>query len=400
MLDASRSMFRTDYSPNRLEACKSAILHFIQSRMTHDSVVGSSSAYSVVVISDAAKKVFDFTDSASYDQIASYFADLTCHGRSALGEGVGMAIKILIEDIRTNGARSPKIIIFSDGKYTNSKVDPIKMANLSQQLGIKMDTIRVGDVEHFSILKQLADTTGGKYSYANNAAIILNYVAELATSNMELPSSTPRKSKEKVSAKVLKKIAAPLLDENEMNRGTEDQKGLIERLRGTKSYERCSICFQPNDPYSKTSFSISGRFCPNCGTPMHTTCASMWAKNQDKEGDGTIFRCVHCLYLLQIPASVQTAVRMHQSMMKTMKGTQSDKKSPQSYSVSTALASSFGEEAMYSACPVCDGIFEEKDEVLKCGNPDCNAIYHSHCFDKLSNHTCKSCGSKMTRLFQ
>ncbi len=392
-------MFRTDYSPNRLEACKTGILNFMQTRINHDGAVGSSSAYSLVIINDAARKVFDFSDTASFDQFTTYFETLACHGRSALGEGVGMAIKILIEDIRTNGARSPKIIIFSDGKYTQSKVDPIKMANLSQQLGIRMDTIRVGDVEHFSILKQLADTTGGLYNYANNATLIVNYVNELATSNIELPSSNLSKSKENVSTKVLKKIAAPLLDESEMNRGTKDQKGLLERLRGTKSYERCSICFQPNDPYSKTSFSISGRFCPNCATPMHTTCASMWAKNQDKQGDGTVFRCVHCLYLLKIPASVQTAVRMHQSLKKDMKGAQGRSHTPQSFPVSQAVASSYGEEAMYSACPVCDGIFEEDDQVLKCGNPDCHAIYHLKCFNKLTNHACKSCGAKMTRLF-
>ncbi len=393
-------MFRTDYSPNRLEASKQGLLRYVLGRVNHDANVGSNSSFGLVIINKSAKKIFNINDNAKYDQFSQYFKSLKSHGTSALGESIGKAIKILIEDLRTNGARSPKILIISDGKASPSKVDPIKMANLSQQLGMKIDTIRIGEVEHFNILKQISDISGGIYNFADNTQTIERFADELAVANIDFSPASPLKSKNIISRKVLKKIAAPLLSEKEMRKGTEDQKSLIARLRGTKSFEKCSICFQSDDPISKTNFSISGRYCPNCATPLHISCASMWAKNQDKQGDGTVFRCVHCLYLLKIPASVQTAVRMHQTIKKDMKYEQKKTHQVKSCNVKIVRAKLLGDSALYSDCPVCNSIFEENDQVVKCGNNHCNAIYHKECFEKkLINHICKSCGTKLITLF-
>ena len=275
----------------------------------------------------------------------------------------------------------------------------MKMAVLSQQLGIHIHTLHLGDADPFNIMNKLATQTGGKYFYLNNGPAILSATQELAEGNTVLQGMAYKQKKENIARKVKKKIAAPLLTEKEMGKGTSDQKSLISRLRGSTSYEKCSICFQANDPFSKSPFSISGRYCPNCSIPMHTSCASMWAKNQDKGGDGTVFRCVHCLYLLKIPAAVQTAVQMHQNVQRDMRQRQKHGSHQRSFSISQHVARTLGEQALYSACPVCSGIFDEDETVIKCGNPDCSGLYHQKCQQKLPNMVCKICGSKMVELF-
>lgn len=395
ILDASRSMYRSDYSPNRLEASKQGILNFISSRIENEDAMGGTTAFAFVVIKDNPKMIFDLNDGARFNEFLKALNEIKCGGINTLGKGLGMAIKILIEDIRTNGARVPRILLFSDGKFKTRQIDPMKMAKLSQQLTIHIDAVRVGDVEPFNIMKRISENTDGKFFYANNIQGILITTLDLAQSNFEAPGSSYQKGKILIPNMVLKKIAKPLLTEAEMNKGSNDQKEVLARLRGTKQYDKCSICFQSNDPISRTGFRISGRFCPNCAMPMHMSCASMWAKSQDKSGDGTVFRCVHCLYLLKLPASVQTAVRMHTEVKR--KGTK--RREIQTFNVTPISVQRLGDVALYSACPVCNGIFEEDETVIKCGNPSCKAIYHLNHFDQLPNHICKLCGNKLVKLF-
>ncbi len=390
VIDTSRSMFRRDYQPNRLGACKNALLKFVESRFENDESVGGSTAFALIVFDSRARTIIDFPDGARYEQIKEALEkEVSCGGKSALGDGIGKAIKLLIEDIRSAGARIPRLLIFSDGKFTKSKVDPLKMANLAKQLQMHIDTFRIGEVEHFNVMKRLSDITNGKYTYSNNSQNFLESAEEMGYSNIEAHGAAYVK---KGFTAIHKKIAAPLLSESQMSKGTNDQQDLIAQLRGTKSYKQCSVCFMSDDPMSKTSFNISGRYCPNCGKPMHVSCASMWAKSNDKEGDGTVFRCPQCFYLTKIPASVQTAVKMHQEVKKEEK-TQSSAANVPSYQVSAVMANSLGDAAMYSACPVCNGIFEEDEQVISCPNEMCNAIYHMNCFSKLKDGRCKSCGS-------
>ncbi len=400
LLDTSRSMFRRDYSPNRLDACKHALMHFIQTRQDNEATLGGSSAFALISIDTAPEIKINLDDYATRDIFEELFESCTPKGNSAIWDGFAFALKVLIEDIRHSGARAPHIIMISDGKASPSRVDPEKMANLAKQTGIRVDTIKIGDVETVNLLKQIATISEGQYYFADNLNELVEIMTRLATPNVIPTGGNYGGKKRIISRKVLKKIAVPLRSESEMNKGSTDQKELISRLRGTKSYQKCSICFQSDDPYTKGSFSLSGRYCPNCGTPMHASCAAQWGRNQDKEGDGTIFRCVHCLYLLKIPSSMQTKVQMHQNLIKETRARKKKQTQVQTFNVAPQLANTLGEAALYSACPVCSGIFEEDDQVIACGNPDCNAIYHLAHFDKLPNHRCKVCGAKLVRLFQ
>jgi len=319
VLDNSRSMHRADYTPSRLTACKNAILRLMQARHKHDQ----SSCFGLVTFSNSADTILEVSAAPDYAAMEEALKEVKPVGNSALGDGIGKAIKVLIEDIRISGARVPRIVVFSDGKHNNSQVEPAKMAQLAQQLGMKIDTFRIGEVEHINILKRLSELTGGKYIYSSDSNQLLTAAEDYGESNIEAHGAAYQKGKG--MGGVLKKIAAPLLTEEEMFKGSQTQQDVIAKLRGTKSYQKCTICFTEKDPMTGTAFSIAGRYCPNCGQPMHVSCAGMWAKNNDKTGDGSVFRCPHCFYLLSLPASVQTVTRMHQEVkmeVKAQKATQ------------------------------------------------------------------------------
>ena len=133
---------------------------------------------------------------------------------------------------------------------------------------------------------------------------------------------------------------------------------------------------------------------PKLWYAIHMTCASMWAKSNNKESDGTVLRCPHCFYLLKVPAAVQTATKLHQEVKNEAKTAASSNQTQQVFMPKRVVASSLGDAAMYSACPVCSGIFDENETVVACGNSHCNAIYHESCFNQIANSTCKVCGAK------
>jgi uncharacterized protein YegL len=389
ILDVSRSMYRTDYAPNRLEACKTAIMRLMQARVKHDT----SSCFGLVTVHDSADTLIDLKDAPDLTQMQENFREIKPHGNSAIGDGIGKAIKVLIEDIRISGARVPRMVLFSDGKVTKSQVDPMKMAQLAQQLSMKIDTFRIGEVEHINVMKRLSELTGGKYNYSSDASQLLNAAQDYGESNIEAHGAAYQKGKG--DNRILKKIGAPLLTEEEMNAGSSSQQDLIAKLRGTKAYQKCTICFSDKDPITKGPFSLTGRYCPNCSQPIHLSCAGMWAKNNDKAGDGTVFRCPHCFYLLTIPASVQTVTQMHQDVKREIKVQKAEAPQEQYYTATEHLAAELGDTAMYNACPVCSGIFEEDDRVMKCGNTFCNGVYHKQCFAQLPDHRCKLCNTKL-----
>ena len=141
-------MFRTDFKPNRLACCINAVKKLIHQRLDLDS----SSAFSIVSFSDKAEKIIDFTNIES--ELYQSLESLNFEGKSALGEGLAISIKIIIEELRKIMAKLPRILIISDGNYTKTAIDPVKMARLAQGLGIKIDSFRIGEMSQLNILKR------------------------------------------------------------------------------------------------------------------------------------------------------------------------------------------------------------------------------------------------------
>ncbi len=382
-IDTSRSMFRTDYKPNRLICSINAVKKLINERLNLDN----SSAFSIVKFSDSAEKLTEFSsfETELYEPLGS----LSLGGKSALGDALALSIKLVIEELRKIMAKAPRILVISDGSYTKTAIDPVKMARLAQGLGIKIDSFRIGEMSQLNILKRLCDLTGGNYYYSNSPSSLLDSAQRLADDNFKAPSVKSEKLIEK--PEFLRKIAANLLRVQDL---TKSQETRIKQIRGEADYKKCTICFSENNPYTKGSFYLTGRYCPNCQTPYHVHCLAAWASSQTDQtlSESGTCRCPHCFYLLKIPSEVTQIQKL-----KILTGTSTQKEigaqKPEIIPADLTNISSLGEEALYKSCPVCHLIFEEHQEVVRC--PECNEIYHIDCFKKLDNSLCKTCFSKL-----
>ncbi|MFX0186245.1 MAG: VWA domain-containing protein [Candidatus Hodarchaeota archaeon] len=384
-IDTSRSMFRTDFKPNRLYSCINAIKKLIQKRFEEDG----KSTFAIVSFSDNANKVSDFTSVES--QLSDMLDSLTIGGRSNMGDGIALSIKILIGELRKVMANIPRILLISDGINTETINDPIKMARLAQGLNIKIDTFRLGVMSQLNILKKLSDLTKGKYYYSNDSKSLLAIAQKFADSNIKIPGSDMESLIKNPS--FLRKIAAKLLRVQDL---TKTQELRLKQIRGEADFKKCTICFQEDDPTTKGSFYLTGRYCPNCQTPYHIHCLAGWAMSQTDEtsAESGTCRCPHCFYLLNIPLEVTQAQKLRSlSGLKYQKQENSQKS--EILPATLENISDLGDDAIYSSCPICHYIFEENQQVVKCGDTECRTLYHIECFQKLENGQCKSCGNKL-----
>lgn len=385
-IDTSRSMYRRDFKPNRLVSCINAIKILINERFNIDNF----SAFSMIKFSNDAKKLVDFTTSGYVHKLNEALDSLRCGGYSALGNALGLSIKILIGELRKVGAKTPRILLISDGISLKSTVDPLKMARLAQGLNIRIDTFRVGSTSKENILKRLSDITGGRNFYTNDQEALIRSSKEIADDNFKTYGSGKNNIIENPA--FLRKIAANLLRVQDL---TTDQEQRIKQIRGEGDFKKCSICFSDQNPYTKGSFYVTGRYCPQCTTPFHIHCLSAWAdaqKDNKIKKSGTA-RCPHCFYLLKIPNEVSQI----QKLRILTKGTKQDiVKEPELLPAKFIQdISVLGEEALYNACPVCHMIFEKDQPVVQCGNPECETLYHESCFQELKESHCKQCDVKL-----
>ena len=385
-IDTSRSMYRRDFQPNRLSCCINAAKVLVSERFNLDSF----SAFSVIKFSDKAKQVKDFTTSGYINQLNEALDSLRCGGYSAMGDALGLSIKTLIGELRKVGAKAPRILLISDGVYVKTGVDPLKMARLAQGLNIRIDTFKVGSSNQQNILKRMSDITGGRNFYTNDQDSLIRSAKEIADDNFKTYGAEKNKIIENPA--FLRKIAADLLRVQDL---TRDQEQRIKHIRGEGDFKKCSICFSDQNPYTKGSFYVTGRYCPQCTTPFHIHCLSAWADSQKDhiiKRSGTA-RCPHCFYLLKIPTEVSQIQKLR-VLSKGLKDT--SVKEPELLPAKFIQdVDALGDEALFNACPVCNLIFEKGQAAIQCGNNECEALYHEPCFQKLKEGHCKQCDVKL-----
>jgi len=385
-IDTSRSMFRKDFAPNRLTCCISAIKTLIKERFNLDSL----SAFSIIKYSNKAKKIIDFTTSNFENKFTEVLNSLNCRGYSAMGDALALSIKTLIAELRKIGAKTPRIVLISDGNYMRTVVDPLKMARLAQGLNIRIDTFSLGNTRKDNILKKISDITGGRNFYSNDYEALIRSAKEIADDNYKTYGSSKKVLIENPA--FLRKIAADLLRVQDL---TKDQEQRVKQIRGEVDFKKCSICFSDQNPYTKGSFYVTGRYCPNCTTPFHIHCLAAWAdsqKNHQIKRSGTA-RCPHCFYLLKIPIEV-TQIQKLRILTKGSKEETTKKPDlmPAKYIQDVGI---LGDEALFNACPVCHLIFEKGLSAVQCGNLQCSALYHEDCFKKLQDGHCRKCEVKL-----
>jgi uncharacterized protein YegL len=379
-------MFRKDFSPNRLSCCISAAKTLIKERFNIDSL----SAFALIKYSNEPEKIVDFTTASFENNLNEALNSLNCGGYSAMGDALALSIKTLIGELRKVGAKTPRIVLISDGNYIKSAVDPIKMARLAQGLNIRIDAFGLGNTRQDNVLKKISDITGGRYFYSNDYESLIRSAKEIADDNYKTYGSKKEVLIENPA--FLRKIAASLLRVQDL---TKDQEQRAKEIRGKVDFKKCSICFSDQNPYTKGSFYVTGRYCPNCATPFHIHCLAAWAdsqKNHQVKRSGTA-RCPHCFYLLKIPIEVSQIQKLRVLTMGLKEETvQKPDIIPAKYIQDIKM---LGKEALFNACPICHLIFEEGQPAVQCGNPQCSTLYHEECFKKLIDGHCKSCDYKL-----
>ncbi len=171
----------------------------------------------------------------------------------------------------------------------------------------------------------------------------------------------------------------------------QESEEIVARIRNKNAYNKCGICFNIRDPVKKLDFSLSGRYCPSCGTGFHLHCINEWAESH---GEHHVVRCPHCFYLLKIPVEIQQTALLHDEFKKDH-GVDKHHVQIEGFLIRDTIAKKLGEVAVYSSCPVCNNIFGEDENVILCGNTQCNTIYHKKCFESVRNLPCKVCGKTL-----
>ena len=385
-IDTSRSMYRRDFTPNRLACCVSSIKTLIRERFNLDNF----SAFCVIQFSSKPKRVIDFTTAGYVNKLNEALDSLKCGGYSAVGDALALSIKTLIGELRKAGAKTPRILLISDGIYMRSSKDPLKMARLAQGLNIKIDTFKIGNTSQQNLLKRLSDISGGRNFYNSNLDSLIRSAQEIADDNFKTYGAGKKTTLD--NPVFLRKISADLLGVQDL---TKDQEQRIKQIRGEGDFKKCSICFSDQNPYTKGSFYVTGRYCPQCSTPFHIHCLAAWADSQKDhkiKRSGTA-RCPHCFYLLKIPTEVSQIQKLR-ILTKSSKneGAKEPELMPAKFVQDVAT---LGEEELFNSCPVCNFIFEKGQPAVQCGNTDCNSLYHETCFKELKESQCKTCDSRL-----
>ncbi|GAA4801190.1 VWA domain-containing protein [Litoribaculum gwangyangense] len=181
-IDVSASMLAKDLSPNRLEALKEVASDFIKGRPNDriGLVEYAGESYTKTPITSDKAIVLRSLSSIRYNTIIE--------GGTAIGMGLATAVNRL----KDSKATSKVIILLTDGVNNSGFIDPKIASELAVEYGIKVYTIglgtngmaltpiaidpRTGNFQYGrsqveideTLLKEIADATGGKYFRATN----------------------------------------------------------------------------------------------------------------------------------------------------------------------------------------------------------------------------------------
>jgi len=193
VFDVSGSMSAEDVEPTRMEVAKSAAISFVDNQPANIRV-------GVVAFSDGGLNVQP--PDTDRNEILATIERLVPRRGTSLGNGILVALNAIALDagdpaIIDSSSVSPEdeeipapqgwypsavIVLFSDGE-NNQNPDPLGVTDLAIDLGVRIYTVGVGSREGSiinvegmsiytqldeSILHQVAETSGGRYYFADN----------------------------------------------------------------------------------------------------------------------------------------------------------------------------------------------------------------------------------------
>jgi len=180
-IDVSASMLARDLKPNRLEALKNVASRFIQARPNDrlGLVEYAGESYTKTPLTSDKNIVLSSLKSIKYNTIIEG------------GTAIGMGLATSVNRLKESRAKGKVIILLTDGVNNSGFIDPKIASELAVEFGIKVYTIglgsngmalspigikpngqfQYGNVQvqiDEELLKEIAETTGGKYFRATS----------------------------------------------------------------------------------------------------------------------------------------------------------------------------------------------------------------------------------------
>ena len=188
-LDVSTSMTAEDFVPNRFEAAKAVAAEFVRGR--------ESDRIGLVVFAAQAYTQAPLT--IDYPFLLSMLQEVRM-GLIEDGTAIGTALATATARLRDSEAASKVVILLTDGQNNRGQVDPQTAAEAAAALGVKVYAIGVGSEDPAArqrgpfgglglapppgvdegALRQVAETTGGQYFRATDAAALRQIYASIA----------------------------------------------------------------------------------------------------------------------------------------------------------------------------------------------------------------------------
>ena len=135
VLDVSNSMLAQDYSPNRLERAKLAISRLVD-KLREDRI-------GLIVF--AGNSFVQLPITTDYVSAKMFLNSITTDSVPIQGTAIGDAISTAMRSFSAQSEKSRAIIVITDGE--NHEDDPVAVAKLAAESGIRVYTIGVGSPE-------------------------------------------------------------------------------------------------------------------------------------------------------------------------------------------------------------------------------------------------------------
>jgi Ca-activated chloride channel family protein len=203
-MDVSSSMLAQDLAPNRLEAAREVAADFVQGRPNDR----------IGLVAFAAEAYTQAPLTLDHGVIIELLNDLSV-GMIDDGTAVGMGLATAVKRLEASGAASRVVVLLTDGRNNRGEIGPATAAQAAAALGVKVYTIGAGgrgtarvpvddprlgrryvnmrvDIDEAS-LREVAETTGGRYFRATDRESLETVYAEidtLETTEMEVEHYT------------------------------------------------------------------------------------------------------------------------------------------------------------------------------------------------------------------
>ncbi len=195
VLDISESMRAEDFEgTNRIQTAKSVINAMLEKRLTHRE----NDRIGLVVFAGESFTLCPLT--LDYQVLAELLGDVEI-GQLEDGTAIGDALATATQRLRASESKTKIVILLTDGENNAGSINPGTAASLAKSFGIKVYTIGMGKEGGARIpyadmtfgkryrevltyldedtLKQIAQTTGGRYFRATDTQSLKQIYAEI-----------------------------------------------------------------------------------------------------------------------------------------------------------------------------------------------------------------------------